>query len=189
MSINTTCFFNKKILESFKEFSAGYYLRKKLKSIKAGNLKPHLSYLITTANRKSKLEIEDFFSTCSISRKTSFLCRNRNVTGSPRLLFFILLDLGIWHIYLALSSNSLSVCPDKLMAKYVELKRIWKRVIPWYPFTPSIHRIRHIPLMIKLLHKRAPTLRIGMMTEEAGESVNKFLKASVTSVVEFQGAE
>mgnify|MGYP001206364048 FL=1 len=93
---------------------------------------------------------------------------------------------GIWHVYLALTSNRLSVCPDKLMSKYLELKRIWQRVIPWYPFTPSVHRIRHIPLMIKLLHEKAPTLRIGMMSEEAGESVNKFLKASVTSVVEFE---
>ena len=56
---------------------------------------------------------------------------------------------AIWHIYLALTSTSLKICPDKLMAKYVELKRIWKQAIPWYPFTPSIHRIRHIPLMIR----------------------------------------
>ena len=44
------------------------------------------------------------------------------------------------------------------------------RAIKWYPFNPSIHRIFHVPLMIKILRERAPTITIGMLSEEAGES-------------------
>ena len=84
---------------------------------------------------------------------------------------------GIWTLYLALTSNHLTIDPDKLMAKYLEVKRIWHKAIPWYPLNPSVHRIFHIPQMIRILKPIAPTIRIGMLSEEAHESVNKVLKA------------
>ena len=88
---------------------------------------------------------------------------------------------GIWTLYLALTSNHLTIDPDKLMSKYLEVKRIWHKAIPWYPLNPSIHRIFHVPLMIRILQETAPTITIGMLSEEAHESVNKVVKAYQTA--------
>ena len=83
---------------------------------------------------------------------------------------------GFFNIYIALVSD-LDIDPDKLKEKYLEMKRIWRRTIKFWPFPPSIHRIYHISLVIRCLRKIAPTLRIGLMGEEAGEAANKILKA------------
>ena len=88
---------------------------------------------------------------------------------------------GIWTLYLALTSNHLIIDPDKLMAKYLQVKRIWHRAFPWYPLNPSVHRIFHVPLMIRILKQTAPTITIGMLSEEAHESVNKVVKAYQTA--------
>ena len=54
-----------------------------------------------------------------LGKNARFLAKH---TGVP--LKFL---TGIWDIYLALTSNRLQICPDKLMAKYLEIKRIFRR--------------------------------------------------------------
>lgn len=54
-----------------------------------------------------------------LGKNAKFLAKH---TGVP--LKFL---TGMWHIYLALTSNRLHICPDKLMAKYLEVKRIFRR--------------------------------------------------------------
>jgi hypothetical protein len=79
---------------------------------------------------------------------------------------------------LAMTARCIDIDVDKYEALCKRVRQLWRRHIPWYPMCVSTHRVlRHSPNMLRRILVRFPTLRLSHLSEESGESLNKYLKS------------
>ena len=85
---------------------------------------------------------------------------------------------GLWNVYLAMTARCIDIDVDKYEALCKRVRQLWRQHIPWYPMCVSTHRVlRHSPNMLRRILVRFPTLRLSHLSEESGESLNKYLKS------------
>ena len=84
-------------------------------------------------------------------------------------------------------ARDIDICPDKLESLCKQIRRLYRRELPWYPLSVSTHRVlRHAPNMLRKLQRRFPTLTLAHLSEESGESSNMYLK-DFQAVHSYQG--
>ena len=80
------------------------------------------------------------------------------VTGIPLKII-----KGYWHLYIAIASRRLDICPKKFAALAKEIRDEWKKAFHWFPWAVSMHHWqKHVPEIMEILPS---TICIAMLSE------------------------
>ena len=117
-----------------------------------------------TGNCARKVYNHPLFFAEQIIKKPRLRANSPRVRKTQRLITMV---RNIWMVL----RSCMKVNIDKLQAYCDEAAALYKELFPWYPMSPTLHKVlEHIG---EILQYFPPTITSGMLTEEAGETANK----------------